>query len=213
MLEYYTMDAGYMDSLLLTEELFDNLAQKADIPALSPPFERITVAEAFEKWAGFDLFSIAEKPSRMEEQCRKLGIDPPAGMTVGGLYDLIFIHSVEPMLKIGRPVALVDYPAFVPCLARKAHNGKTVERWELYYNAIELANCFSEETDPQAVKNFFINEDAAKEKAAIVKHNVDHNYWKNFIDFPRCSGVAMGLDRLIMALTGRSNINDVSAVI
>jgi lysyl-tRNA synthetase class 2 len=212
MLEYYTMDAGYMDSLLLTEELFDNLAREADIPALRPPFERITVADAFEKWTGFDLFSAAEKPGRMEEQCRKLGLDPPAGMTAGGLYDLIFIHTVEPMLKTGKPMALVDYPAFVPCLAKKAHNGKTVERWELYYNGIELANCFSEETNPQAVKDFFTNEEAVKEKAAIVKHSVDHNYWKNFIDFPRCSGVAIGLDRLIMALTGRSNINDVLAV-
>jgi lysyl-tRNA synthetase class 2 len=209
MLEYYTMDAGYMDSLLLTEELFYNLALEAGIPALSPPFERITVAEAFEKWAGFDLFSEAEKPGRMEEQCKRLGITPPDGMTTGALYDLIFIHAVEPMLKTGRPVALVDYPAFVPCLAKRAHNGKTVERWELYYNGIELANCFSEETNPQAIKDFFINEEAAREKAAFVKHNVDHNYWKNFINFPRCSGVAMGLDRLIMALTNRSNINDV----
>jgi lysyl-tRNA synthetase class 2 len=149
----------------------------------------------------------------MEEQCKRLGITPPDGMTTGALYDLIFIHAVEPMLKTVRPVALVDYPAFVPCLAKKSHNGKTVERWELYYNGIELANCFSEETDPQAVKDFIINEEDAKEKAAFVKHNVDHNYWKNFINFPRCSGVAMGLDRLIMALTGRPNINDVSAVI
>jgi lysyl-tRNA synthetase class 2 len=124
MLEYYTMDTDYMDSLSLTEELFDNLARAADIPALRPPFERVTVAEAFERWAGFDLFAAAEKPGRMEEQCRKLGLDPPDGMSVGVLYDLIFIHAVEPMLKTGKPVALIDYPAFVPCLAKKARNGR-----------------------------------------------------------------------------------------
>ena len=145
----------------------------------------------------------------MEEQCRRFGIDPPKGTTVGGLYDLIFIQEVEPNLKMEKPVALIDYPAFVPCLAKKSNDGKTVERWELYYNGIELANCFSEETDPQAVKEFFISEAAEKEKTALVKHNVDHNYWKILKDFPRCSGAAMGVDRLIMALCGRSSIDGV----
>jgi lysyl-tRNA synthetase class 2 len=208
MLEYYTMDADYMDSLALTEELFAFLAKEAKAPSLTPPFERVTVAQAFDRWAGFDLFAAARKEGVMEEEARKLGLDPPPGLTIGGLYDLIFIHTVEPYLKAERPVALIDYPAFVPCLAKKARNNRTVERWELYYNGIELANCFSEETDPRKVQEFFINEDAEKGKTALVKHNVDHDYWKLFEQgFPRCSGVAMGLDRLIMALTERSTID------
>jgi len=122
---------------------------------------------------------------------------------------LIFIHAVEPRLKSKKPAALLDYPAFVPCLAKKARNGRTVERWELYCGGIELANCFSEETDPQKVKEFFLNEEAARERAFLEKHNVDHDYWKIFENFPRCSGVAIGIDRLIMAITGLSNIDAV----
>jgi len=209
MLEYYTMDADYMDSLALTEKLFAHLAQEAQSPSLSPPFQRITVADAFSRFAGFDLFAAVEKEGALEEQARRLGLDPPAGLTTAELYDLIFIHAVEPHLKAEKPVALIDYPAFVPCLAKVSPNGKTVERWELYYNGIELANCFSEETDPQKVKDFFINEEAEKERTALVRHKVDHDYWKLFKNFPRCSGVALGLDRLIMALTGRSNIEAV----
>ena len=119
--------------------------------------------------------------------------------------------AVEPRLKGDKPVALLDYPAFVPCLAKKAANGKTVERWELYWNGIELANCFSEETDPQEVKDFFNKEETEKEKNAIVQHNVNHDYWKMFEgqNFPRCSGVVIGLDRLIMALTGKASIDAV----
>jgi len=207
MLEYYTMDANYMDSLALTEELFFYLAKKEDTLFPAASFERITVADAFEKYAGFDLFTAVEN-DRLEEQARKLGLDPVPGMTTGELYDLIFIHSVEPCLKMEKPVALLDYPEFVPCLAKKAFNKQTVERWELYYNGIELANCFSEETDPQAVKDFFISEEE-KKKSAIIQHRVDHDYWKIFSNFPRCSGVAMGLDRLIMALTGRLTIDSV----
>jgi lysyl-tRNA synthetase class 2 len=211
MLEYYTMDADYMDSLLLTEELFAYLAGDG----LLSPFERITVAEAFNRWTGVDLYTVADKEGVMEEAARSLGLDPPPGMTTGGLYDLIFIHAVEPRLKSEKPVALLDYPAFVPCLAKKSPDGKTVERWELYYNGIELANCFSEETDPENVKGFFIQEATAKAKSALVCHRVDDAYWKLFNrkadgkSFPRCSGVALGLDRLIMAMTNRASIDEV----
>jgi len=209
MLEYYTMDADYLDSLALTEELFAYLAKETQVNALNPPFGRITVADAFSQFAGFDLFEAVEKKGEMEKQAYRLGLQPPEGLGTTALYDLIFIHAVEPNLKAEKPVALIDYPAFVPCLAKKSPNGKTVERWELYYNGIELANCFSEETDPQKVKNFFESEEAEKEKTALVKHKVDRDYWKLFENFPRCSGVALGLDRLIMALTGRSNIEAV----
>jgi len=208
MLEYYTMNANYMDSLALTEELFSHLAKDSAITAGN--FERITVADAFAKWAGFDLFAAAKEGSAaMEIQARKLGLEPMPGMTVHQLYDLIFIHAVEPQLKTEKPIALLDYPAFVPCLAKKSPNGQTVERWELYCNGIELANCYSEESDPQAVKEFFTSEEEEKNKTAVVKHNVDHDYWKMFKNFPRCSGTAMGLDRLIMALTGKTTIDGV----
>ena len=220
MLEYYTMNANYMDSLALTEELFSHLSKReshkgtedTENTAGENIFERITVTQAFEKWAGFDLFTAAAQgAAAMEAKARKLGLDPMPGMTVPQLYDLIFIHAVEPQLKMDKPVVLLDYPAFVPCLAKKSPAGQTVERWELYYNGLELANCFSEETDPQTVKEFFISEEAEKKRSAVVQHKVDHDYWKLFCSnsFPRCSGVAMGMDRLIMALTGKANIDAV----
>jgi lysyl-tRNA synthetase class 2 len=215
MLEYYTMESDYLDSLAITEELFAFLG-----PRLSPPFERITVAEAFGRWAGFDLFEAAAVPGGMEAEARRLGLEPPPGTETPALYDLIFIHAVEPRLKAEKPVALMDYPAFVPCLARRGKGGKTFERWELYFDGIELANCYSEETSPEQVRLFFASEAAAKEKSALVRHRVDNDYWKNFLPvplaahtraagFPRCSGVALGLDRLIMALAGRSTIDAV----
>ena len=207
MLEYYTMEASYLDSLNLTEELFTELNPAED---LKPPFIRITVEEAFKRWAGFDLYRAASQQGAMEEEARRLGLNPMPGLSVPQLYDLIFIHSVEPELKLERPVALLDYPAFVPCLAKKASGGNTVERWELYARGLELANCFSEETNAEEVRRFFESEKAEKEKTALVRHKVDENYWKIFLTgFPACSGVAMGLDRLIMLLNGRSTIDSV----
>jgi len=232
MLEYYTMNADYMDSLELTEELFEKFIKKSSRKPRTngsaeaqrtqreegdccySTFDRITVADAFLKYAGFDLFeTAAEGSDAMAAQARRLGLEPIPCMTVPQLYDLIFIHTVEPRLKGDKPVALINYPAFVPCLAKKAADGKTVERWELYWNGIELANCFSEETDPQKVKEFFLSEEAEKKRNAVAPHNVDHDYWKIFNNFPKCSGVAMGLDRLIMALTGKRSIDGVMITI
>jgi len=73
-----------------------------------------------------------------------------------------------------------------------------------------LANCYTEETDAQRVRDFFTGETAAKERQALVKHRVDPDYWKLFDKgLPPCSGVALGLDRLIMALCGCSTIEGV----
>ncbi|MCL2129494.1 MAG: LysR family transcriptional regulator, partial [Treponema sp.] len=135
MLEYYTMETDYLGSLSITEKLFKNLAVPFD---LSPPFIKITIEEAFYKWAGFDLYKTAAEGG-MEEKARRLKLNPPEGLSAGELYDLIFIHAVEPRLKLEKPVVLLDYPAFVPCLAKKKPGGKTVERWELYAHGIELA--------------------------------------------------------------------------
>jgi lysyl-tRNA synthetase class 2 len=176
---------------------------------------RITVDEAFRRWAGFSLAEAGEKPA-LEAEARRLGLEPLPGLDAAALYDLIFIHAVEGKLPKDRPVALMDYPAFVPCLAREktGEGNLSRERWELYINGIELANCYSEETDPEKVRDFFARETAQKKQSALVQHKVDGNYWKIFAPangktFPRCSGTAMGLDRLIMALTGTSSIDSI----
>jgi lysyl-tRNA synthetase class 2 len=206
MLEYYTMDADYRDSLKVTKDFF--AAVGGGSPLLSN-IECITMEEAFTRWAGFNLYEAAEKVQLMEKEARRLGLDPPHSPDTAALYDLIFIHAVEPNLPKDHPVALIDYPAFVPCLAKKNPNNKTVERWELYVKGIELANCYSEETDPDEVQKFFESEAQAKKESALVQHKVDTNYYKIFRHFPKCSGVALGLDRLIMILAERSTIDGI----
>jgi lysyl-tRNA synthetase class 2 len=237
MLEYYTMDADYRDSLAITEELFALLlkapappsaAPQAPPPEPPPPyaahrpslFDRITMAEAFSRWAGFGLYESAEQgPRVLAAEARRLGLNPPPGLDSAALYDLIFIHAVEPKLPRDRPIAIMDYPAFVPCLAKQSPGGKTMERWELYWKGVELANCYSEETDPEAVRRYFAREGEIKKRERLVPHAIDGDYWKLFLprtdntgaarSFPACSGVALGLDRLIMVLTGRSAIDSV----
>jgi lysyl-tRNA synthetase class 2 len=175
--------------------------------------------DAFVRYAGFSLFEAAEGGT-LAAEARKLGLDPPPDLDTPALYDLVFIHAVEPSLPRDRAVALTDYPAFVPCLAQKSGDGRTVERWELYARGVELANCYSEETDPREIRRYFEREGREKTRTALVPHAIDEAYWENFLPraalpsaggqgFPRCSGVAMGLDRLLMALLGKSSIDAV----
>ncbi|MDR0400241.1 MAG: LysR family transcriptional regulator [Treponema sp.] len=222
MLEYYSLDADYRDSAALTEALFARLLPLAlgerARDSLRPPFERIAMGDAFSRWAGFDLYKAAALPGGLEREARRLGLDPAPGLDRGTLYDLIFVDKVEPELPRDRPLILTDYPAFVPCLAKKNPGGETVERWELYSRGIELANCYSEETGAREVREFFAGEEAAKKRSALVPHRVDRDYWKIFLpesgprgggrSFPPCSGTALGLDRLIMILAGRSSIDE-----
>jgi lysyl-tRNA synthetase class 2 len=88
MLEYYTMNVGYLDSLSLTEDLFAHLTKEANAGAASfLPFERITIADAFKRHAGFDLFEAVEKNGALEQEAKRLGLQPAPGTETGVLYD------------------------------------------------------------------------------------------------------------------------------
>jgi lysyl-tRNA synthetase class 2 len=218
MLEYYTMGADYMDSLAITERLFAALYQAfPDAPRqAAPPFVRMTMEEAFIRYAHFSLEEALANGS-LREKAAALGIDAPADAGDGIIYNLVFIHAVEPQLALEGPVALLDYPAIVPCLAKALpQKSACKQRWELYAGGVELANCYTEETKAEEVRAFFASEAAEKKAHGLVAHAVDADYWKMFLPvagtdgdvlrYPECSGVALGMDRLIMLLCGKSDI-------
>ncbi len=224
MLEYYTMNANYKDSAKITEELFEYLLPPVPennsedfFKHLRPPFIRLTMDEAFYKYAGFRL-SECNTAKELAEQVKRLGImetddNPFSNWLWDDLYELILVQCVEPNLPKEKPVFLMDYPSKVPCLAQDvpAKNGESLwkERWELYACGIELSNCYSEETDPIKVKEYFEAEGKLKEKNARIPHKIDKDYWKNFQNFPKCSGNAMGVDRLIALLSGKTSIQNI----
>lgn len=219
MLEYYTMNVDYTESMRITEALFEALLpstpQKAHTDTfahLRPPFIQITMDDAFSQFAGFPL-SKCNNAGDIAKQALRLGINDPKGVDFAGwemddLYELILVHEVEPKLNLEKPVFLTDYPDFVPCLA-KDKPPMWKERWELYANGMELANCYTEETNPKKVKEYFKKEGTLKQKNARVCHAIDSDYWKIFTDFPPCSGVAMGVDRLIATLAGCSSLKPI----
>ncbi|MGP1594430.1 MAG: amino acid--tRNA ligase-related protein [Treponema sp.] len=228
MLEYYTMEADYRRSITITEQLLQSIAEavaqqpRAD-PALcaaaSQPFLQLTMDEAFSRYAGF---SLAEADTEMlAAQAVRQGLGTPEhfqNWAWDDLYELLLVHCVEPALPADVPVALLDYPARVPCLAaersecRTAADGKkiiwnTKERWEVYLRGVELANCYTEERNAAAVDSYFSAESAVKAHTAVVLHRTVENFGTVCAKMPPCSGVAMGFDRLIMLLAGAKTLN------
>ena len=225
MLEYYTMNADYRTSMDITEQLFAFLSAEQNTSGstdsgthgcIQKPFMRLSMDKAFERYAHFRL----SKCANVKELAKQAEPDerPFNTWALADLYDLIFVQTVEPALPKEKALFLTDYPAFVSCLAKdvsvkpkqsKMDKALWKERWELYARGIELANCYTEEQSPEKVRSYFEKEGLLKEKTALVPHAADNEYWKIFKDFPCCSGVAMGADRLIALLCGRTSIEPI----
>ena len=216
MLEWYTLGAGYMDSLELTKELLLALGFDGTSLPDSGAAAVMPVREAFLRYTGIDL-----------QQCGTIADFQAAGRAAG--YDLdrgtweeyfhtIFLLYIEPRLEEFPLLFLYDYPVQIPCLAKKKAGTPCRERWELYIWGIEIANCFTEETDPEAAAEFMREEIAAMERddgedgdneEGLPAVPFDADLPEISGRMPPCSGAALGIDRLLMILTGAESIGEV----
>ena len=213
MLEYYADNADYMDSLRLTEELFHSLFSKFCLKYAKMPIKVQTIQSAFLETTGIDIDKCPDAAALLRG-IRSTGIDLEItgdlkGFTWEELFNLLFVSRTEPEICGKGITVLKDYPGQIPCTARKKDGTPYYERWEMYIDGIEVANCYSEETDPEAVRKYYRTETEAKNRLAQVPVTVDPAYPDIFRSFPKCSGTALGMDRLVMILTGCSDIKDV----
>jgi lysyl-tRNA synthetase class 2 len=185
---------------------------KACDPFAAP--ERITVAEAFERFAGVDL--MASLPSgepdgaALADAGSAAGIRVAADDTWSDIFSRIIVEKVEPALGIGRPAILCEYPLPEAALARpKPGDPRVAERFELYVCGVELANCFGELTDAAEQRRRFEADMDEKERLYGERYPLDEDFLAALADMPAASGAALGFDRLVMAATGATKIDDV----
>ncbi len=222
MLEYYAVNADYRDAIKLTEALFAYLVQHLhgnelfDTHNVGDYFlqaiTELTMDDAFKHYAGFYL-SDAQDSASLAKEAAKLGLGNEADLAKerwDDLYERIFVHSVEPALNPDKLIAITDYPSAAACLAKDGKKGRNnfpvKERWEIYARGVELANCYSEERNQDEVNTYFAEEDALKQKSARVPHPPVQDFGKVCAAMPPCTGTAMGIDRLIMLLAGRTGL-------
>lgn len=166
--------------------------------------ERLTVAEAFDRYAGLDLFG------DLAGQARALGIRVAEDDVWADVFSRIIVEKVEPNLGIGRPTILCEYPVSEAALARpKPGDPRVAERFELYACGVELANCFGELTDPAEQRARFEAEMAEKQRVYGERYPIDEDFLAALELMPEASGGALGFDRLVMLATGARHIEQV----
>ena len=161
----------------------------------SAPAERITVAEAFAKHTGLDVFAL----------------EPASGETFEDRFFRVFLNEIEPKLGSGRPTLIYDWPIALGALARaKPGDARVAERVELYVAGLELANGFSELTDAAEQRRRFEHEVAEKARLYGERYPIDDDFLAALEHgLPASAGMALGFDRLVMCATGAARIEDV----
>jgi lysyl-tRNA synthetase class 2 len=204
LLEWYHVGWGYAELMQECEEFIRALvAPGKDLPgtadgeglrrggrtiSLVGPWERLSVREAFRRYARLD----AAEALRQD------------------LFDLLLVTEIEPHLGWERPVFLYDYPAELASLAkRRMDDPKVAERFELYIAGIELANGFSELIDPAEQRRRFADEIRRSQAAGNVYGAMPERFLADLGNLGETAGVALGLDRLLMLLLGCAAVAEV----
>ena len=169
-------------------------------------FERITVAGAFEKHLHIDDRLLFDK-DKLFSWARQHGYRLPAKISWEELYNLIYLQDIEPHLGREKPTIIYDFPSqFAPLAKKNPKDPRFRQRFELYLFGVELADAYNELTDPQDQRQEFEKE----EKGQKQRHKIDWDFIAALKSgLPACSGVALGIDRLLMILANKTNIQDV----
>jgi elongation factor P--(R)-beta-lysine ligase len=175
--------------------------------------ERLTVTEAFARFANIDLLATLSGGAADRERFARAATD--AGIRIAeddcwsDIFSRVLVERIEPNLGIGRVTILDQYPALLSALARPAHDPRLAERFELYVCGVEIANGFGELTDPAMQRRRLQEEMAEKERRYGERYPLDEDFLAALAHMPQACGVALGLDRLVMLATGASRIDQV----
>ena len=200
MLEWYTAGHNYFNMMEQCEELIRFVARRAGFEDflvyqgnridLNAPWPRMSVTDAFERFS-----SVSMETAVLQDR-----------------FDQLTAFDIEPNLGHNKPLFLYDYPAAAASLARlKPENRSIAERFELYISGLELCNAFSELTDPLEQKTRFENEQKNRSKFGLQAYPLPEKFLDSLQFMPEASGIALGIDRLVMLFANTANIDDVVA--
>ncbi len=201
MLEWYRANAGVDDVMRDTEQLVAAVTggavtvdgRRVD---LRPPFERLGVCEAFQRFAGWSREATLDAAARDEDR-----------------YFRTLVDRVEPGIEaIEHGVLLVDYPATQASLARKKPGDpQLAERFELYVAGVELCNGFGELVDPVEQRARLKHDQSERRARGLPVYPLDERFLEALARVPPSGGNALGLDRLVAIVCGTTSIADVVA--
>lgn len=217
LLECYQAYSDYTDVMSLVEEMANYIAREVlgdtrimvngNTINLAPPWQRVYLRDAIKNYCDIDFEDYPDATSlrsKMEE--KGMEVDPNKGR--GKLVDELISTFVEPNLI--QPTFLIDYPAEMSPLAkRKRGNERLVERFEGFINGMEIANAFTELNDPVDQRERFKQQ--MREKVGDEEVEIADEDFLEALEYgmPPTGGLGIGIDRLVMLLTGQSSIREV----
>jgi lysyl-tRNA synthetase class 2 len=220
MLELYQAYVDYNEMMVLTENMVSQVAQKVlgtlkinfqgNEIDLTPPWDRMTMIGAIKQFTGVD-FTDKITAQEAAQEAKILGIETEEKDSWGKILDKIFEEMVEPHLI--QPVHIIDYPRDISPLSKPhRNNSRLVERFETRINGWEIANAFSELSDPIDQRRRFEQQAEAKAQGDLEAQDIDEDYI-NALEYgmPPAGGLGVGIDRLVMLLTDSPTIRDVIA--
>jgi lysyl-tRNA synthetase class 2 len=222
MLEWYRANAGYDAVMADAIVLIAHAAQATGIGQFSfrgrvaDPFaepELLTVAAAFERFAGIDLLGTVadgrgDRDGLAAAAAQKVRISDDD--TWSDIFSKILVEHVEPVLGQGRLTILFEYPVPEAALARaKPSDPRVAERFEIYACGVELANGFGELTDAGEQRRRFIEAMDEKQRRYGERYPLDEEFLDAVALMPQASGIALGFDRLVMLASGALRIDQV----
>jgi lysyl-tRNA synthetase class 2 len=222
MLEWYRADSGYDTVMADSIVIIAHAAQATGTRQftfrgkVADPFaepELITVASAFERFAGIDLLATisndeGDHPALAQAARDKVRVADDD--TWSDIFSKVLVEHVEPRLGQGRLTVLFEYPVPEAALARvKADDPRVAERFEIYACGVELANGFGELTDAAEQRRRFTLAMDEKARRYRERYPLDEDFLAAVAQMPQASGVALGFDRLVMLASGATKIDQV----
>jgi lysyl-tRNA synthetase, class II len=212
MVEFYEAYADYEDAARRLEELVRRAARAVDYAGeldFEHPWRRVSFQQAIAEQTGIDVLAHRDL-ERLREEVAGLKLERQiVGDTWFLLADDLLSKAVEPNLR--QPTFVLDYPVELSPLARehRSHEG-LVERWEAFAGGMEIANAFSELIDPDAQRSRFAAQDRLRAEGVPELMPLDEPFIEALEQgMPPAGGVGLGIDRLVMVLTGRESIREV----
>ena len=217
MLEFYAAYVDYTFLMDFTERLIQTVAESMGMSALeskegvidlSTPFQRVSYTDLLSGALGKDISNAEEQDLR--ELCHERNVDLEDNAHLGRIYEVLMREMVEPRLIL--PTFVTDYPKVISPLAKVKRDGNPslVERFELFIDGHELANAFSELNDPIDQRERLEAQARLRKGGDLMAQTLDEDFLRALeIGMPPTGGVGIGIDRLIMLLTGQRSIKDV----
>ncbi len=218
MLESYEAYADYNDVMKMLKKMVSKISKKVlgtdkikfgdNIIDFKPPWQRFSLRQAIKKYSGIDFCEFPDADSLRAEMLKlKIEVDPQKDR--GRLIDGLISTFVEPNLI--QPTFLLDYPVEMSPLAKtKPDDDRLVERFEAFAGGMEIANAFTELNDPIEQRRRFLKQQEERQAEDEEMESIDEDFLLALeYGMPPTGGLGVGIDRLVMLLTGQQSIREV----